>query len=296
MRRARRLASVALGGVVAFTALSAESAIAQDALICRKRDDMGDRTGKTHRLGPGNDYFNAGPGPDRIYGGPGNDIINGGRGNDIVRGGPGRDVVCGGTGRDRGDGGTGNDEIYGEEGDDRVKGGPGKDQIHGQAGKDKLIGFGNGPRGPVADGRDYLEGSYRPDVLLIGGADVAFGGIDDDLLQSMTPDIGARRLDGGKHVDKIIATNRDDVIFGGPNVSTIKGRGGDDEITGGNHIDIIFGGTGDDRIRGIRGKDRLYGAEGDDFCSGNYRAFFGMTCERTRVIDSHKDKDERPTE
>ena len=95
-------------GLIVALGVTAVPATAQDALICRKRDKQGDKSGDKHFLGRGNDYFNGGDGRDRIYGGPGDDILNGGRGNDKVYGGPGNDIVCGGIDNDKvfGDGGT----------------------------------------------------------------------------------------------------------------------------------------------------------------------------------------------
>jgi hypothetical protein len=292
----RRLLVGLLLGLSAMLAAEAVPAAAQDALICRKRDDMGGRSGQTHRLGRGNDYFNAGPGPDVIYGGPGNDVINGGRGDDIVHGGPGNDIVCGGVGRDRVSGDGGRDEGYGEEGDDRVAGGPGRDYLAGQAGKDHLIGYGRNRHGFVADGRDFLEGSYRPDRLDLGGRDAAYGGMDEDRLRTKTPAIGVKRMDGGDDADVIVGSDADDLIAGGEGRNVIRAGDGDDVVSGGNHVDLVHGGDGDDVLRGIRGHDVLYGMDGDDdFCTGNYRATFDASCERTAVVDSHN-SDDPPSE
>src|SRR5688500_14118972 len=99
--RAGRVGGLAsVEGRLVTLGVTAVPAMAQDALICRKRDKQGSKAGETHRIGKGNDYFNGGDGNDKVFGGPGNDILNGGRDNDRVYGGPGRDIVCGGIDND----------------------------------------------------------------------------------------------------------------------------------------------------------------------------------------------------
>src|SRR5687767_4755240 len=105
--------AVVVGLIVALF-VTAVPAMAQDALICRKRDKQGSKAGETHKLGKGNDDFNADDDNDKVFGGPGNDILNVGRDNDRVYGGPGRDIVCGGIDNDKLFGDAGRDELYGE--------------------------------------------------------------------------------------------------------------------------------------------------------------------------------------
>src|SRR5438128_1728211 len=116
--------ATALGLVLAL-AITAVPATAQDALICRKRDKQGDKSGGVTRLkGKKGQYYNAGDGNDKLYGTPGDDILDGGRGNDIVHGMGGNDVVCGGLDNDKVYGDDGNDAVYGEEQNDLLVGGP----------------------------------------------------------------------------------------------------------------------------------------------------------------------------
>lgn len=291
-RRSCLLAAAVVGAAFAFEAIPAT---AQDSLICRKRDEQGGRQGEVHNLGAGDDFFNAGPGPDVVYGGPGDDIINGGRGNDRVYGGPGDDIVCGGVGRDVAEGEDGRDQVFGEEGDDQLIGGPGDDYVAGQAGKDHLIGWGESPSGPVPDGNDILEGSYRPDIIELGGADTAFGGIDEDVLRSRTPDVGAALMEGGYDTDEIYGSDAADTITNSKGRDRIEAGGGNDVVTGSRQGEVIFGGLGDDTIRGTSGGDQLHGDEGNDLCTGIYRAAFDRSCEESIVIN-RKDPLRPPSE
>ena len=251
----------------------------QDALICRKRDEQGGPGARVYHLGPGDDYFNGGPGPDVVYGGAGDDIINGGRGDDLVHGGPGDDIACGGVGRDDVRGDEGKDSVYGEEGNDTVVGGPGDDYLAGQAGRDRLIGFGRSKGKLVPDGADLMEGSYLPDILLLGGPDSAFGGFENDTLRSKTPKAGADLMDGGPGNDTVVGNSGEDVIADVLGDNVLRGKGGDDDITGGSQIDRIDGGGGDDHLQGERGRDFIYGADGVDTCFGGYDAHLDPTCE-----------------
>ena len=263
-------------------------ASAQDALICRKRDKQAGPGGTVHRLGSGADFYNAGPGPDVVYGGPGDDIINGGRGNDRVYGGPGRDIVCGGVGQDFADGDAGDDEVFGEEGNDTVRGGPGRDFVQGQDGSNRIIGFGMRNGEPIADGRDWLEGFVRQDVIDVGGFDDAFGAGRQDVIRVRTPGLVPGHLDGGLSRDKIIGSERADHLYGGEGSNEIFGRGGDDWIQGGSQVDRIHGNRGDDTIFGVSGEDLIFGDLGDDRCFGVYDATFD-TCERARADDAKEE-------
>lgn len=107
---ARFAAAIAALGMVLVLAVTAVPATAQDALICRKRDKQGDKSGGITRLqGKKGQFYNAGDGNDKLYGTPGDDILNGGRGHDKVYGMGGNDVVCGGLNNDKVYGGNGND-------------------------------------------------------------------------------------------------------------------------------------------------------------------------------------------
>ena len=269
MKAGRRCGLLVVLGLIFALGVTAVPAMAQDALICRKRDKQGDKSGDTHRLGKGDDYFNGGDGNDVIYGGPGDDILNGGRGNDKVYGGPGDDIVCGGINNDKVFGDGGNDELYGEEENDFLDGGPGNDYLNGQAGRDRLFGFGMSKGVATAEGNDFLEGSFEKDVLVAGGFDFLIGGAADDILFSKTPTLGVERMDGGFNDDRITGSDADDkLLLGDAGDDIIHGGGGADEIRGGNNDDTLFGDGGNDSIFGELGRDILDGGTEDDLCDG----------------------------
>jgi Ca2+-binding RTX toxin-like protein len=257
-------------GMIFALAVTAVPATAQDALICRKRDKQGEKTGQvTHLKGNGVNY-NAGDGNDTVYGTPGDDIIDGGRGNDKVYGLGGNDIVCGGLNNDKVFGGKGNDEVYGEEDNDYLVGGPGNDYMLGAAGLDRLIGYGKSHGVYTDDGVDFMEGSYLSDVLVAGGFDTMYGGADDDVLYSKTPTSGAERMDGGLNNDTITGSDAaDKLLYGDTGDDTIHGGGGDDTIRGGNNDDTLFGDDGNDQLFGELGKDILSGGNDTDVCDGD---------------------------
>jgi len=66
--------------------------------------------------------------------------------------------------------------------------------------------------------------------------------------------------DGGPN--RLIGTNRHDVINGHGGADVIKGRGGKDVIRGGRGRDRVAGGKGFDRLNGDRGRDRIKARDG----------------------------------
>ena len=179
-------------GVIALAPGSAAQAAEQtyrfepvDAAICKKRTEMGDKSGGTTKLATNKAHkYNAGDGNDTLIGGNKDDILNGGRGNDRVFGGGGNDVVCGGVDNDEVFGEEGNDRVFGEEDNDFLDGGEGNDKLNGQAGLDRLVGFMK-TKGKIVDaGKDLLDGSFEADVLVAGGFDELIGGAENDELCS----------------------------------------------------------------------------------------------------------------
>ncbi len=68
--------------------------------------------------------------------------------------------------------------------------------------------------------------------------------------------------------DRLIGTNRADVINGRNGDDTIRGGNGSDDLFGGNGADVLSGGRGNDDLIGGRGADRLNGGQGADSLRG----------------------------
>ncbi len=117
-------------------------------------------------LGEDNDLFDGSGGTviGTVLGGMGNDTLIGGNGDVVFRGGFGDDVLTGGGG---------NDMLAGDFGDDTIVGGTGNDGLYG--------GLGN-------------------DTLRTSGGDIAWGGLDDDLIE--TGDYSFAEIRGGAGIDR----------------------------------------------------------------------------------------------
>ncbi len=111
---------------------------------------------------------------------------------------------------------------------------------------------------------------------------------DDPVLNSLSPLVVRRDLDGDgdwdfleyKGPDHVVlgGTEEDDVIIGGIGIDTIWGDGGNDRLDGGYEADKVFGGDGDDIITNLGGDDFLHGDDGNDVIhmgSGLVLAFGG---------------------
>ncbi len=68
--------------------------------------------------------------------------------------------------------------------------------------------------------------------------------------------------------DRLIGTNRADVIQGRNGDDTIRGGNGSDDLFGGNGNDVLSGGRGQDDVFGGRGADSLNGGQGADTLRG----------------------------
>ena len=87
--------------------------------------------------------------------------------------------------------------------------------------------------------------------------------------------------DGGP--DRLIGSNRADVI---------NGRGGGDEIRGRGGKDVLRGGPGGDAIGGGKGFDRLIGGRGGDRIAARDRRPDEIDCGAGRdvaTVDRHED-------
>ncbi|MFD0914864.1 hypothetical protein ACFQ14_00425 [Pseudahrensia aquimaris] len=102
-----------------------------------------------------------------------------------------------------------------------------------------------------------------------GGFDVEITGGAGDLFLTGSRDArGQVTLFGGAGVEKITASDFDDLLNGGGGDDTFLALGGDDVVNGGAGDDSVYGHGGNDTIRGDAGNDTLRGGEGDDTISG----------------------------
>lgn len=242
----------------------------------------------------GNDVLEGGVGDDTLMGGAGDDTLLGGVGADILNGGEGIDQVdyassnegvvidlevqSGWQGDAANDVLVSIERVYGSDFDDELTGSNSAEQLFGNAGDDILSG---------AAGDDHLSGGAGDDHLLGGaGADTLIGGDDDDTLDGGA---GADVLSGGSGFDtvdyegstagiavdldlgvgtvgdaagdtisgieRIYATDFDDVIIGSDGADYIYGNDGDDAISAGAGNDLLVGGAGADALDGGDGTD-----------------------------------------
>lgn len=143
-------------------------------------------------------------------------------------------------------------------------------------------------------GNDILIGGYGDDNLVGGrGADQLWGGRDFDTArysdwQAITIDLanggfntGEAEGDTFNSIERIIATNHNDILrgdngttqfFGQAGNDILRGGAGDDFLHGQNGNDLLAGGAHNDTLRGGQGADTFIFNHGDDviqdFASG----------------------------
>jgi serralysin len=197
--------------------------------------------------GLGDDFVVAAAGDDFLRGREGNDYFDAGDGNDNVMGELGDDVLRGRAGNDWQSGGEGNDNIMGEDGADTVFGDAGNDFLGGEEGNDSLLG---------GDGNDTVDAG--------GGADVVFGGAGQDTLNGGTFDSGADTIYGDAGNDLVFGgTGGADLLFGGDDNDTLGGGSDVDLLYGGAGDDVLHGDMPTGGTSGA-GSDTLFGGEGND--------------------------------
>ena len=187
-------------------------------------------------------------GDDSLWGLGGNDQINGGSGNDWLSGDDGDDTIYGGAGIDSLYGGEGDDVLYGNagedfldggDGNDRLEGGAEADTIRGGAGDDTVVGF------TAGDDIDGGEGYDTLDLSGLGGAGTH--GVYVDLATSgRIYDYGTSSSGDVAGVEKIIGTDRIDIVFQGATNDWFDGGAGNDHWSGGAGADYFWGGDGTD--------------------------------------------------
>jgi len=225
----------------------------------------------------GDDTYDGGAGDDQIMGGAGADDLDGGAGFDYTQynnatAGVNLSLISGGTAGDAaGDtftdiegavGSNFNDTIGGSNVDNTLFGLDGNDRLFGLDGDDLLVG---------GDGDDQLWGGAGEDTLLGGaGTDsvyyiTAAAGIVLSLATGGT--VGEAMGDTFGSIERVFATNFDDVIIGSGGDETLYGMDGNDVLTGAAGNDTLIGGDGNDRLFGGEGADSLQGGSGIDLTS-----------------------------
>jgi Ca2+-binding RTX toxin-like protein len=215
-------------------------------------------------------------GRDRLEGTPRRDVIVGRAGNDLLLGFGAGDFLCGNSGNDTLIGVGGNDRLNGDGGFDVLLGMKGNDRSRGGPGKDLLSFFysrhGVGVR--LGAGRASGEGSDR-----FGGVENVEGSRRSDRL------VGSNKknlINGGRGSDRLFGKDGGDLLLGRSGRDRSSGGGGRDMASyfysdgvDGDLADGVVKGEGRDRLRGIEGLegskragDRLSGNGGDNFLLG----------------------------
>lgn len=130
----------------------------------------------------GNDVISALGGRDEVFGREGDDTILGGNSSDVLWGGTENDIVVGGLGSDLIQGNSGNDVLFGLDVGLNSQSAADLAAIDLSGVIDPLLAPGITAPAPGSDthGNDTLLGGSGDDVILMGGVDVATGGLGTD--------------------------------------------------------------------------------------------------------------------
>ena len=232
------------------------------------------------------DYTGAPMVLNRVIGGVGSDTIRGGDLGNSLNGRTGGDHIYGGL---QGDwievtAGQGQDYLYGGDGNDRFSGVQRSDIVDGGAGNDTLTfdltgetavnttltALTSNPNwtgievfvGTLTAGNDILRVTDIPGELYGGAGDDlividrrGLTALDKTLVQRTTERFEHVYFLGSEENDRIIATWRDDTVFG---------YGGDDLIWSGAGHDLLVGGAGNDTFSAVQTDDTIHGGAGID--------------------------------
>jgi len=160
-----------------------------------------------------------------LQGTDGNDVVVLGPGEDAFYGLAGDDIICGGDGDDYLFGGLGNDKVFGGSGRDHVFSGAGDDTLNGGPGVDELL-YGRGVNGVVLDARIGTATTSRGSDTFVEFEDFA----------------------GSFGNDKLVGTQRSELIDGLGGADEIHGLGGNDRILAGDDSGSVSAGDGDDTV------------------------------------------------
>lgn len=194
-------------------------------------------------------------GDDALFGWGGKDRLKGGADKDELYGGAKNDRLIGGTGNDKLFGGPGNDKLLGGGDNDRLFGGSGDDVLKGERGKDRLY---------ASEGNDTLNGGRGFDIADFSGlsGSVFIEGKSGGRWEARESFVETTKL---KRIEKIVGTDKNDVIRGTDGGVEIEGGKGRDSILAGNGFNKIHGGArGDELILGAGRRDDAWGESGHD--------------------------------
>lgn len=207
-------------------------------------------------------------GDDVLSGEAGDDVLTAGSGNDVLFGGAGNDILYGGFGADQLNGDSGIDTAWYETGVangylvvdlaapsenngeasgdtyasiERVVGSISDDIIRGTAAAEFFVG---------REGNDIFQGR--------GGGDTYDGGVGLDTvwydqaaiidLRDWSTNSGAAAGDSFTSIERVVASEQDDVIRGTSATEYFVGRGGNDVFQGRGGGDVFDGGAGIDTV------------------------------------------------
>lgn len=252
--------------------------------IGSKNNDFiaGNKSGNRISGGDGDDVLighkNLSGQSDKLFGEDGDDVLLGASSGDLLNGGLGDDRLIGGAGGDQLIGGGGFDTADYSASGKAVK-------VNLTSGK----GSGGDAAGDRLTGIEALTGSSKSDVLTGNKSDnMLVGGKGNDLF---LPGDGQNLVKGGEGSDtvsfanlsqgvvaslklgkavsasgtttlrgleKIVGTNKSDILEGDAQANELSGMGGGDELRGLGGNDTLRGGLGADRLNGGFGKDTVF--------------------------------------
>ena len=231
------------------------------------------------------EVIRGGPGTEELVGTGGDDMIVAGSGNDILHGGGGDNIFIGGTGSNVFHSGSGADTFV----------------IHGESAPDTIVDFridrdtldltdlpmlrhiDQLEVTPTDDGARITYFSSEINIISHDGSSLTLEDIlgarlvgPDRTLPDRLPidgevirgDHGDNRLIGTEKGDLIIAGGGDNYVLGGGGGNIIRADDGDNEIWGGPGDNVITVGSGDNLIGGGPGDARITAGDGDNLIYG----------------------------
>lgn len=189
-------------------------------------------------------------GIEAVEGSAFDDMLSAGSLSVQLIGGDGDDILVGNAGADTLEGGLGNDSLSGGDAADLLQGGQGDDTLVGGLGGDTF----SGGSGSDAVSYAHLEAGL---VIRMDGLSVAPAG--------QTTSTGEAIGDAFDSIEKLIASQGNDTVYGSGDVVTIDGGAGNDRLIGTTGANVLVGGTGNDTLESLGGGDSLIGGDGTDW-------------------------------